>query len=552
MTSSVVQRVMEAGDQYPDRPAILEKRLGRWHTITAGQVASAARSYAAGIRAAGFGAGDTVAVVLDNHADAVSLDLGIMCAGAVALQIPPRIDREDLASIFNQAAPRLVVVQGQHEADDVLDLIESGEFTGVETVAYVDPAGVSEYGSELLAPVDSLRSEDAHPDPSQIDVDAPAIAVVDYTGTPRLVTHTHRALQAGVDATTRVFGIGPEDRVVITRPFGDAPERAMTVYPTLVAGGRLAFPESRATVAVAIHEVAPTYVHMTTRYLKSLANDLLVRLSETKGTKSLVAGWWGRRTGASLTSYGSEQGSSGLSRAVVGHPALHKVGLDGARVIAVSGEPRSDQTLGFIRNMGVRVEALVLDVAACGPIMVNDEPVLACAVGEGGTLTVSGPAAGGAGEQAVATGLVARESSAGIELLGRKGASLVVEGTEIPARRVERSLASSPMVMSAAAVAEGDDVHVAVELARGPAARWAQQRRHEVTTYQSLTRIPELIEFVNGLVLDAVGKDTNLHVHLATRPWAELPNVLTPGGEPRRRLALEASQGAGAASDTTG
>ena len=512
MNETIVGELVAAAEREPDRHAILEKRLGRWRSVGIGELVSSAGAYRGGMVARGLQPGDTVALFLRDGADSVAIDLAVMAAGAISLPVPREATGADLVAVLSNLPPRIIIVQGQHDADRLLHLIESGSLPRPEHLVYVDPAGVSEYPDPLLAPVDAIRSEGAPLRTEASDPNSAAAGSVGLGASAEVHLHSQRQLLEGSRAAVGAFKLRPTDRVVLTGTLSAPAERAMTIYPTLLAGGRLAVPESWSTVAAALHEVAPSFAHIPGRMLADLAGGLLVRFSETRRGKALVSRWWQGRTDASLTSYGADRAPGTLGRVVVGLPALEKIGLDKARHITVGGAPVSSDLLAFVRSLGLDAQRVLTHPAVSGPIAVDGRPVADLA-------DLTGPA----------------------ELAFHVEGGVVV-GAD-PMSTLEELLVSSPLVRSAAAMGAGDGVDVVLEIARRPVARWAQLERLDATTYRSYASLPRLHELLENHTAAAVrrlGMEL-ASVHISPRPFDDIAGALDAFGSPRRQ-ALAASR----------
>ncbi len=98
-------RILEGLDRAPDA---LLLRCGEGST-TAGSLARRIARARGRLRAEGVRAGDRVALIGDNGADWIALDLAIMAEGALAVPLYARLPERELAPILADAAPRAVL-----------------------------------------------------------------------------------------------------------------------------------------------------------------------------------------------------------------------------------------------------------------------------------------------------------------------------------------------------------------------------------------------------------------------------------------------------------
>ncbi|WP_199434076.1 non-ribosomal peptide synthetase [Qaidamihabitans albus] len=194
--------------------AAAERNPGATALVTAagevsfGDLAGRALAIAGGLRAAGVGHGDTVAVVLPRGADQLAAVLGVVAAGAA--YVPAGVDQPPgrLRTIVENAGAKLVIT-------DTADV----------------PAAV---------PPAELRV--ARPLPEPVPVSGDDLAYVIYTsgstGTPKGVEMTHAAALNTVTAVNERFGIGPGDRVLAVSAM-DFDLSVYDVFGVLAAGGAL-------------------------------------------------------------------------------------------------------------------------------------------------------------------------------------------------------------------------------------------------------------------------------------------------------------------------
>ncbi|MGD1170898.1 amino acid adenylation domain-containing protein [Mycobacterium seoulense] len=183
--------------------------------LSYGQLRDQALAVAAALRAAGVGAGDTIAVVGPKTAEQVPALLGILNIGAVYLPIGVDQPRDRAERILQSGSVRLALVcGGQRLALPVPELI--------------------------LA--DVLRDAGAAADIPSARIDPTDLAYVLFTsgstGEPKGVEVTHDAAMNTVEFIARHFEIGPADRcLALSTLEGDI--SVMDIFVTLRTGGSI-------------------------------------------------------------------------------------------------------------------------------------------------------------------------------------------------------------------------------------------------------------------------------------------------------------------------
>jgi len=197
-------------DRQPQAPAIFASS----GDLSYAQLRDQALAVAAALHTAGFGAGDTVAVMGPKTAEQVPALLGILAAGGVYLPIGVDQPRDRAERILQTGAVRLALVCGDHRlALPVPELV--------------------------LADVLRERPDGVFPckrtDPGDL---AYVLFTSGSTGEPKGVEVTHDAAMNTVEFVARHFEIGPADRcLALSTLEGDI--SVMDIFVTLRTGGAI-------------------------------------------------------------------------------------------------------------------------------------------------------------------------------------------------------------------------------------------------------------------------------------------------------------------------
>lgn len=196
-------------ERRPDAPAVFAGSGG----LTYAQLREQALAVAAALRAAGIGAGDTVAVVGPETAEQVPAVLGILAAGGAYLPIGVDQPRDRAERIVVAGAVRLALVCG-HERMSL----------PVPTLRIADALA--------RTPNEFVR---AARDPTQL---AYVLFTSGSTGEPKGVEVTHDAAMNTVECVTRRFCIGPADRFLALSAL-EADMSVLEIFAPLRAGGAI-------------------------------------------------------------------------------------------------------------------------------------------------------------------------------------------------------------------------------------------------------------------------------------------------------------------------
>jgi fatty-acyl-CoA synthase len=173
----------------PDRKVVSRRPDGSIHRTTIGDCAQRARRLATGLAGLGIGDGEPVATMLWNQAEHLELYFAIPLMGAVLHTLNPRLHRDELEFIVNDAEDRAIIVD-----ESLLEVFESfrasRDFEHVIVVSHSDtvPDGAIDYESLI----------DSSEPAAWARLDERRAAAMCYTsgttGRPKGVVYSHRAL----------------------------------------------------------------------------------------------------------------------------------------------------------------------------------------------------------------------------------------------------------------------------------------------------------------------------------------------------------------------
>lgn len=566
--TSVLEAFLELVHQDPEVAVVMEKRHGLWQRRTRRQLAEQISVVARGLVEQGLGAGDTVMIAAADHAEWLVMDLAVQATGARVCAVTPDVPDDVLLRVASEAGATIVVVSGQSSSDRLLELIGSGG-TRLGSVIDVAPAGptsssdprvtplsvIEERGAAAAGDADWLRARAFALDAAGAAVFAVSSGVVT---TRHSVVLTHGALFAGAQAVVAAAELDERDRVFAFRPLADPTERTTTIYSSLLAGALLALAETRAQVADAMYEVAPTYVHVTRRWLDQTASGVVSRLAANRGLKKMISRRWVRDV-----SQGTGDAPAGP---LIRYSVVEKLGLDKARTIVVSGSPLGASERRFAAALGLPVRPAYSLTEAGGIVtLASSLPEVSGACGDAlpgvgiqidptGKVVVAGPSIAGG---RVETGDMGDHDGDQLILHGREDARIRVGAERIPSLPLETTLRRSPHIREAVVEEEDGRVVLTLELVEEAVTRWATDRGITFATFRALSEMDEVAEFVRATVepLAAEGGLERIdEIRVLPVPLEAVPGALSPSGRLRRETvtAFAAERRAGTAGTTTG
>ena len=234
--------VVERAERYsPGREVVFRRPDGSVGRTTFGACAERARRLASALAGLGITAGDPVATLLWNQPEHLELYFALPAMGAVIHTLNPRLHRDELSFIVNDAEDRIIVVdESLLEAFEAFRAARDFEQVIVVSRSGSVPDGYLDYEA-LIQGADPL----AWPEP-----DERAAAAMCYTsgttGRPKGVVYSHRALtlHSIVAALPDVNDLTIRDTVLPVVPMFHANAWGL-IYTAAMVGSSLVLPGPR-------------------------------------------------------------------------------------------------------------------------------------------------------------------------------------------------------------------------------------------------------------------------------------------------------------------
>jgi len=206
-----VRTLFDHGRDVHGASRVITHRSGRREEVTFAELAAESDAVAVGLDALGVRPGDRVATLLWNQPEHLAVYFAVTGMGAVAHPLNPRLTREQLVAIMNEAGDRVVVV------DESLVEVLGGVRADVPSLLAVVVVGGERAEATSYAELCSHSGVPPRP-----EIDERSAAVVCYTsgtsGAPKGVVYSHRALYLHAQSicTANVYGIGEADTILLS------------------------------------------------------------------------------------------------------------------------------------------------------------------------------------------------------------------------------------------------------------------------------------------------------------------------------------------------
>ena len=132
----------------PSAPAIREKKLGIWHTVSWGQLADEVRMVAAALLLEGVQRGDRVGLLGENRPRLFSAMAAIQSIGGVVVPLFTDTNAQEIASPIQVANIAFVFAENQEQVDKLLGLMP--QCPSLRRVFYDDELGMRHYRQNQL------------------------------------------------------------------------------------------------------------------------------------------------------------------------------------------------------------------------------------------------------------------------------------------------------------------------------------------------------------------------------------------------------------------
>lgn len=357
------------------RPAIREKDLGIWQTLTWSDVTNHVRLTAHGLAALGIKPGMHVAVIGENRPRLYIAMMAAQALGAIPVPLYQDAVAQEMVYVLQDASVTVAVVEDQEQVDKMLEVRD--QCPDLAHIVYDDPRGLRHYADPMLRSYDQLTSlgrEHAEQHPEFFENAIAAVqphdpAAMFYTsgttGKPKGVVLTHHALIDRARAVADLERLTDQEDVLAYLPPAWIGQNMFSYTQLLVSGFTVNHPESPETVSIDMRDIGPTYYFAPPRVLEGLLTHVMIRMEDAGRLKRGVfhaCMKLARRVGVRILD-GESVSLWDRLRYAVGNvliygPLRNALGMSRVRVAYTAGEAIGPDLFVFYRSIGINLKQL--------------------------------------------------------------------------------------------------------------------------------------------------------------------------------------------------
>lgn len=362
--------------QRGSRPAMREKDLGIWQTITWKEVADQAVLLANGLAALGVTKGAHVAIIGENRPRLYLAMIAAQYLGAIPVPLYQDAIAAEMLYVLQDAEVAVAIVEDQEQVDKMLEAQE--DCPALRHIVYDDPRGLRNYTAEGLIAFDQLAERGreflaAHPQhvaqvTASVQPDDPAAMFYTSgtTGKPKGVVLTHHALIDRAIVIQQLEGLTDREDVLAYLPPAWIGQNMFSYTQFLVTGFTVNHPESPETVSIDMHDIGPTYYFAPPRVLEGLLTQVTIRMEDASALKRKlfhVCMGLARRVGTRILDKDPTVGAFDRLKYALGNllifgPLRNALGMNRVRVAYTAGEAIGPDLFEFYRSIGINLKQL--------------------------------------------------------------------------------------------------------------------------------------------------------------------------------------------------
>jgi len=358
--------------KFGDRVAMRKKEYGLWHDISWNDYYRMATYVGAALISMGLEKGDCVSIIGDNCPEWVIIDMGIQCAGGVAVGVYATNAWPQVEYVVENSKSKFFFVENEEQLDKwlnfrervpvlkkvvVWDLEGLRHFTDPMMMTYEE---ILEQGKSVVArEPDLVEQQMAEVTPEDLSV---LIYTSGTTGPPKGAMLSHRNVAWMARAVVMDNPVLDTDEVMSFLPLCHIFERLFSVFVHITHGYVVNFIESPDTVSDNMREISPTVGYAVPRIWEKYLSAVYIRMSDATWFKKLVFGLAlkiGKRRATLQMNFKRVpvylEALYRLAHATVFHKLKERLGFDRIRVAYSGAAPIAPDVLHFFQSMGVNL-----------------------------------------------------------------------------------------------------------------------------------------------------------------------------------------------------
>jgi long-chain acyl-CoA synthetase len=273
-----------------DRPAMREKDLGIWKTITWNEWLDRAKEVAFALENLNFKPGEVASVLANTVPEWCFADIGILCAGGVSSGIYPTDSAKQVEYLINDSRTRVLFVEDDEQLDKALEV--RGRCPTLERIVIFDMEGLTKFSDTMCVSFDDFLAEGRARmagrtqrwDEMVASRGPDDLAILVYTsgttGPPKGAMLSHRNLVTQMRHVLDVLSYYDDDERLAFLPMCHVAERVAGCYYGIATGVVSNYAESPETVLENIRELQPTLIGAVPRVWERFYSAIMIALKD--------------------------------------------------------------------------------------------------------------------------------------------------------------------------------------------------------------------------------------------------------------------------------
>ena len=550
MTEQTVPAVFKATvERYGPRVALRQKEYGIWHDISWDEYYRRACRVAAALIAMGLQKGECVSIIGDNCPEWVIIDLGVQCAGGVAVGVYSTNAWPQVEYVIEHSQSRCFFVENEEQLDKWLNFRD--KTTHLEKVVVWDLEGLRHFEDPMVMTFEEWLEQGKGAlakDPQMVErrmreVTPEDLSVLIYTsgttGPPKGAMLTHRNVMWMGRTITTDNPMFDTDEVMSFLPLCHIFERIFSVFAQVTYGYTVNFIENLDTVTDNMMEISPTVGYAVPRIWEKYYSAIYIRMSDATWFKRIVFGLAlkiGKKRADLRMDFQTVPGYLellyNLAYLAVFRKLKERLGFDRLRVAYSGAAPISPDVLKFFQSIGVNLiegygqtegtgvtcvsRVGRVKFGTVGPPLTGTDVRIA----DDGEILVRSPGVfKGYYRDPEATAATLKDGwlySGDVGELDKDGYLKITDrkkdiivtagGKNITPQYIENKLKFSPYINDAVVIGDKRKfISALVMIDEDNVVKYAQDHKVQFSTYGDLTQDPQIIKLIQGEV-DAVNE----------------------------------------------
>jgi len=532
----------ETVKKYGDRVAMRKKEYGIWHDISWNDYSRLVKQVGSALISLGLQKGDCGSIIGDNCPEWVIADLGIQCAGGVAVGIYATNAWPQVEYVIENSDSKFFFVENEEQLDKWLSFRDNAPL--LKKVIVWDLEGLRHFKDPLVMTFEELlelgRQElEKNPDLIEKRMDevqpedtSMLIYTSGTTGPPKGAMLSHRNLTWMGRAITSDNPMHDTDEVMSFLPLCHVFEQLFSVLGHITHGFTVNFIESPDTVTDNMIEISPTVGYAVPRIWEKYYSAIVIKMSDATWFKKIVfylALKIGKKRATLKMNFKKVplyfEALYQFAYFSVFRKLKERLGFDRMRMAYSGAAPISPDILHFFQSIGVNlVEGYGqtegtgvtcvsrtgrVKFGTVGPPLTGTEVKIA----EDGEILVKSPSVfKGYFKNPEATAETVKDGwlhSGDVGLIDEDGFLKITDrkkdiivtagGKNITPQYIENKLKFSPYINDAVVIGDRRKFLVSlIMIDEDNVVKYAQDNKIQFSTYKDLTKAPEILKLIQG------------------------------------------------------